>query len=48
LAFEQAEQIVLIGDQKQLGPMVDYNITGPKSLHQRLILAGHPSYLLNI
>jgi superfamily I DNA and/or RNA helicase len=28
--------------------MVDYNIDGPKSLHQRLILAGHPSHLLNV
>jgi len=38
----------LIGDQKQLGPILDYNIKGPKSLHERLIKAGHPSHLLNI
>ena len=37
-----AEQIVLVGDQKQLGPTYTFKIDGPTSLFDRLILAGHP------
>ena len=37
-----AEQIVLVGDQKQLGPTYDFKIEGPTSLFSRLIDAGHP------
>ena len=36
-----AEQIVLIGDQKQLGPTYSFAIDGPTSLFSRLIEAGH-------
>lgn len=37
-----AEQIVLVGDQKQLGPTYTFKIDGPTSLFARLIQAGHP------
>jgi superfamily I DNA and/or RNA helicase len=39
---------VLIGDDKQLGPVLDYDIKGPTSMFERLILAGYPSHLLNV
>jgi hypothetical protein len=46
--LDQAKQIVLIGDDKQLGPVLDYDIKGPTSMFERLILAGYPSHLLNV
>lgn len=47
LASINAEQIVLVGDQKQLGPTYTFNIDGPTSLFSRLIQAGHPYDFLN-
>ena len=43
-----AEQIVLVGDQKQLGPTYTFKIDGPSSLFSRLIQAGHPFDFLDI
>ena len=37
LATINAEQIILVGDQKQLGPTLEYKIEGPTSMYQRLI-----------
>jgi superfamily I DNA and/or RNA helicase len=48
ICLDQAKQIVLIGDDKQLGPVLDYDIKGPTSMFERLILAGYPSHLLNV
>ena len=38
----------MIGDDKQLGPVLDYDIKGPTSMFERMILAGFPSHLLNV
>ena len=37
IAIKNAEQLILIGDQKQLGPTYKYNFAGCKSLYTRLI-----------
>ena len=42
LASVHAEQIVLVGDQKQLGPAYSFRVDGPTSLYDRLTQAGHP------
>ena len=42
-----AHQIVLVGDQKQLGPTYTFKIDGPTSLFARLIQAGHPHDFLD-
>ena len=42
LASLHANQIVLVGDQKQLGPTYTFEIDGPTSLFSRLIDANHP------
>lgn len=42
-----AQQIVLVGDQKQLGPTYSFKIDGPTSLFARLIQAGHPHSFLD-
>ena len=47
LATQFAEQIVLVGDQKQLGPPQRLNITGPTSMFSRLIDAGYPHSFLD-
>ena len=47
LSTLHAEQIVLIGDQKQLGPTFNFKIEGPSSLFTRLIEAGHPYKFLD-
>ena len=47
LASIHAEQIVLVGDQKQLGPTYTFTIDGPTSLFSRLIEAGHPRSFLD-
>ena len=47
LATQYAEQIVLIGDQKQLGPLLKFTIIGPSSMFSRLIAAGHKHSFLN-
>ena len=41
LATMHAEQIVMVGDQKQLGPTYGFKVTGPTSLYSRLIDTGH-------
>ena len=43
-----AEQIVLVGDQKQLGPTYAFKVEGPTSMYSRLIQAGHPFSFLDI
>jgi len=48
LCLDKAKQIVLIGDDKQLGPVLKYDVKGPTSMFERLIKAGHPSHLLNV
>lgn len=40
---KSALQVVLIGDQKQLGPCYDYTFKGPMSLFNRLIDLGYES-----
>ena len=47
LASINAEQIVLVGDQKQLGPAYTFKVEGPTSLFSRLIQADHPYDFLN-
>ena len=47
LASLHAHQIVLVGDQKQLGPTYTFEIDGPTSLFSRLIRAGHPHDFLD-
>jgi hypothetical protein len=37
IAIKNAEQLIMIGDQKQLGPTHQYNFVGCKSLYTRLI-----------
>ena len=37
LATKSAKQIVMIGDQKQLGPTITFKVEGPTSLFSRLI-----------
>ena len=37
LATIDAQQIVLVGDQKQLGPTYSFKVNGPTSLFSRLI-----------
>ena len=37
LATMTAEQIILVGDQKQLGPTYQFEIKGPSSLFSRLV-----------
>ena len=41
IAIKNAEQLIMIGDQKQLGPTYDYNFVGCKSLYTRLL--GNPN-----
>ena len=41
MATKSAKQLVLIGDQKQLGPTFDSRHVGPSSLFTRLIELGH-------
>ena len=48
LSCLNASQLVLIGDQKQLGPVFNYEVKGPKSMFERLNEAGIPSSLLDI
>jgi len=47
LSATSAEQLVLVGDQKQLGPTFEFKVTGPTSMFSRLIQAGHPHDFLN-
>ena len=47
LATQSAKQIVMIGDQKQLGPTITFKVDGPTSLFSRLIQAGYPYDFLN-
>ena len=42
-ALKKAHQVVLIGDDKQLGPVYKYEIKGCQSMFERLIAAGHPA-----
>ena len=37
LCLDKAKQIVLIGDDKQLGPVLKYGVRGPTSMFERLI-----------
>jgi superfamily I DNA and/or RNA helicase len=37
LPIKNAEQLVMVGDQKQLGPTFEYQFEGYKSLFTRLI-----------
>ena len=48
LSSISAEQVVLVGDQKQLGPTYPFHIDGPTSLFSRMIDAGYPYEFLNI
>ena len=47
LATLYAEQVLLVGDQKQLGPTYGFKVQGPTSLYSRLIQAGHPHSFLD-
>ena len=47
LATLHAEQVILVGDQKQLGPTLGFKIDGPTSMFQRLIEAGYPHVFLD-
>lgn len=47
LATLHAEQIVLVGDQNQMGPAYGFRVSGPSSLFSRLIEAGHPYTFLD-
>ena len=47
LTTQHAEQIVLVGDQNQLGPTYGFKVEGPTSLFSRLIRAGHPHSFLD-
>ena len=42
-----ALQLVLVGDQKQLGPVYEYQFKGKKSLFSRLIKLGYKSSFLS-
>jgi superfamily I DNA and/or RNA helicase len=49
LPIKNARQLVLIGDQKQLGPTLEYNFVGFKSLYTRLLSNQNAQYTtLNI
>ncbi len=37
ISIKNAEQLIMIGDQKQLGPTYEYNFVGYKSLYTRLL-----------
>ena len=47
LATQYAEQIVLVGDQKQLGPTLGFKVDGPTSMFSRLVQAGYPFSFLD-
>ena len=47
LATQNAEQIVLVGDQKQLGPTLKFDVQGPTSMFTRMIDAEFPHSFLN-
>jgi len=47
LATQYAEQIVLVGDQKQLGPTFGFKVLGPTSMFSRLVQAGYPFSFLD-
>ena len=47
LATLDAEQIILVGDQKQLGPTLSFKINGPNSMYSRLIQANYPYKFLD-
>ena len=47
LATQYAEQIVLVGDQNQLGPTLSFKIDGPTSMFSRMIDAGYPFSFLD-
>ena len=42
-----ANQLVLVGDQEQLGPVYEYEFEGEKSLFSRLITRGYKSCFLS-
>ncbi|CDW90128.1 phage head-tail family protein [Stylonychia lemnae] len=46
IALRNANQAVLIGDQKQLGPRLTTIIDGPKSMFERMLKADYPYYML--
>ena len=46
-SIRNSKQVVMIGDQKQLGPVYKGEIDGPDSLFSRLILGGLPYIMLN-
>ena len=46
-AIKNAKQVVMIGDQMQLGPVFKGEIDGPDSMFYRLILGGLPYIMLN-
>lgn len=48
IATLHAEQIVLVGDQNQLGPTYAFKVKGPTSMFSRLVQAGHPHSFLDI
>ena len=49
IAIKNAEQLIMIGDQKQLGPTHEYNFVGCKSLFTRLVSNSNTVYsTLNI
>lgn len=43
----EAYQLVLVGDQQQLGPTYEYNFEGEKSLFSRLIKCGYDTFFLS-
>eukprot|EP00347_Sterkiella_histriomuscorum_P020669 403336923 len=47
LPIINAKQVVLIGDHKQLGPVIDTKLNGPDSLFKRLIEGGYPHIMLS-
>ena len=42
-----AYQLVLVGDQQQLGPTYEYNFEGEQSLFSRLIKIGYETFFLS-
>ena len=46
-SIRHASQVVMIGDQKQLGPVYKGQIEGPDSMFSRIIQGGYPYIMLN-
>jgi superfamily I DNA and/or RNA helicase len=48
VAIQDAKQVVLVGDHKQLGPIYTSSVEGYENMFWRLVEAGHPFTMLDV